>query len=1079
MSKVTRPILVGIYPRKRLFSLLNQMRKQPVIWVCGPPGCGKTTLVSSYIEARKIPCLWYQVDQGDADIATFFYYMGLAAKKAVPRKRKPLPLLTPEYLQGISTFTFRYFEELYSRLIPLSPPFNPPSPSLVKGGKGGFIIVFDNYQEVPTSSPFHEIILNGLSRIPEMINVILISRSDPPPALIRLHANHQMEMLGWNELRLTPEESSAIVRLRSKQKVPKETIQHLHKTVDGWTAGLVLMLEGIKRGTEPHLLPNPSSAEIIDYFGNVLFDRTDREIQDFLLKTAFLPKMTIRMAEELTGISHAGRIFSTLSRNNYFIEKRFDKEPSYQYHPLFRDFLLTRAKETFPPETLSVLISRTALLLEEAGETEAAAHLFRDGGYWQHLIQLILKHVPPMVTQGRYRTLKDWLDDLPKDLFNNNPWLLYWAGECYFYFDISQSQICFKKGFKIFRNQKDIAGIFLAWSGVVKSIIASLEDFKPLDYWISVLENLMLEFKVFPSEEIGLCAASFMFQALVFRQPQHPEIEIWAERVLSFVEASSNISMKMQALYLLAYYWTSTIGNFQKAIFALNLLRKLAQSPDAPPSALIRVRFAETIYYRYTGQHEECIKAASEALDVSINTGIHFFDYLVLFNEISSFLNVNDFAGAGKLLNKIDLSSSRLRPWEARYYHSMKAREALLRGDLEQASLHSEMAMKFSTDVGAPLSSIASHLLKAHLLHRLEKRREAAENLFQASCIARKMRSRLYEFFILLAEASFALGQGDESSCLTALQKALTMGREEGYFYTYFDYPSEMARLCAKACEAGIEVAYVQDLIKRLNIIPEKLSLYLENWPWPLKIYTLGRFEIIKDGKPIRFSGKVQKKPLSLLKALIALGGRDVREDRIADLLWPESDGDASHISFLTTLHRLRKLLDHEKAIQYREGRLTLNDRYCWVDVWAFEQILGQVESQWKDGLRETAVQFTEKALEMYKGPFLAEEMEQPWAISMRERLISKFLRNLSRLAHHWGEVGEWEKAVEYYEKGLEVNDLIEELYQQLMTCYQRLGRKAEALAVYHRCRKTLHAALGIEPSPKTEVIYRSLVTNR
>jgi ATP/maltotriose-dependent transcriptional regulator MalT len=137
-----------------------------------------------------------------------------------------------------------------------------------------------------------------------------------------------MEMLGWNELRLTPEESSTIVRLRSKQKVPKETIQHLHKTVDGWTAGLVLMLEGIKRGTEPQRLRNPSSTEIIDYFGNVLFDKADKEIQDFLLKTAFLPKMIARTAEELTDISQGGRILSSLSRNNYFIEKRLDAEPS-------------------------------------------------------------------------------------------------------------------------------------------------------------------------------------------------------------------------------------------------------------------------------------------------------------------------------------------------------------------------------------------------------------------------------------------------------------------------------------------------------------------------------------------------------------------------------------------------------------------------------------------------------------------------------------------------------------------------------------------------------------------------------
>jgi DNA-binding SARP family transcriptional activator len=1038
--------------------------------------------VSSYIEARKIPCLWYQVDQGDADIATFFYYMGLAVKKAAPRKRKPLPLLAPEYLQGISTFTLRYFEELYSRLIPPRPPLKkkvPPYPSLKKGGKGGFIIVFDNYQEVPANSPFHEVILNGLSRIPEGINVILISRSEPPPALIRLHANHQMEMLGWNELRLTPEESSAIVRLRSKQKVPKEAIQHLYKTVNGWTAGLVLMLEGIKRGTEPHLLPNPSSEEITDYFGNVLFNNTEREIQDFLLKTAFLPKMTVRLAEELTDISHAGRIFSMLSRNNYFIEKRSDKEPSYQYHPLFRDFLLIRAKETFLEETLSVLGGRAALILEEAGEAEAAAHLFRDGGHWQRLVQLILKHAPLMVAQGRYRPLEEWLNSLPKDIFENDPWLLYWAGECHFYFDPSKSCIYFEKAFEIFRNQKDIAGIFLAWSGVVKSIITGLTDFKPLDHWISVIENLMIEFETFPSEEIGLCAASFMFQALVNRQPQNPEIEIWAERVLSLIEDSSNISMKIQALYSLAYYWISTAGNFRKAIFVLNSLKNLAQSPDAPPSALIRVRFAEEIYYRYMGQHEECIKAASEALDLSENSGIHFFDYLVLFNEISSFLNINDFAGAEKLLNRIDSSSNRLKSWEVRYYHSMKARKALLQGNLEQASLHSEMVMKFSTDLGAPLTLLASYLLKAHLMHRLEKHLEAAENLFQASYMAREMKSRLYEFFILLAEASFALDQGDEASSLRALQKALTMGREEGYFYTYIDYPSGMAKLCAEACEVGIEVEYVQDLIKKLNIIPEKSSLHLENWPWPLKIYTLGRFELLKDGNPVQFSRKAQQKPLALLKVLIALGGKEVRGDQIEDALWPEADGDSAHQSFKINLHRLRQLLGHEKAIQLKEGRLTLDPQYFWVDVWAFEYFLGRAEGLREERQNESAIKLIEKALEIYKGRFLSREIEQPWAISTNERLRDKFLQSVGKLALYWKQSDQWEKALNCYQKGLEIDDLAEEFYQGIMTCYHHLDQMAEAISVYSRCKKILSRVLGIKPSAKTEAIYQKILTEK
>ncbi len=104
MSKVIRPILRDVFPRKRLFILLDQMRKQSAIWVSGPAGSGKTTLVNSYLETRGIPCLWYEVDEGDTDLATFFYYLGQAAKRAVPRKTKSLPLLTPEYPPRHSNF---------------------------------------------------------------------------------------------------------------------------------------------------------------------------------------------------------------------------------------------------------------------------------------------------------------------------------------------------------------------------------------------------------------------------------------------------------------------------------------------------------------------------------------------------------------------------------------------------------------------------------------------------------------------------------------------------------------------------------------------------------------------------------------------------------------------------------------------------------------------------------------------------------------------------------------------------------------------------------------------------------------
>ena len=132
--KITFPRLGRVLPRNRLFTQLDDARQRRIVWISAPPGAGKTTLAASYLVERSLQSLWYQMDEGDADIASFFYYMGLAAKKAGPHLKKSLPLFTPEYALGLPVFTRRYFEQLYS------------------GMKAPFVIVLDNYQTVPTDS---------------------------------------------------------------------------------------------------------------------------------------------------------------------------------------------------------------------------------------------------------------------------------------------------------------------------------------------------------------------------------------------------------------------------------------------------------------------------------------------------------------------------------------------------------------------------------------------------------------------------------------------------------------------------------------------------------------------------------------------------------------------------------------------------------------------------------------------------------------------------------------------------------------------------------------------------------------
>src|SRR3989337_2276555 len=268
-----------------------------------------------------------------------------------------------------------------------------------------------------------------------------------------------------------------------------------------------------------------------------------------------------------------------------------------------------------------------------------------------------------------------------------------------------------------------------------------------------------------------------------------------------------------------------------------------------------------------------------------------------------------------------------------------------------------------------------------------------------------------------LTEAYFHLQRNDDAAAIAPLRKGLKIGREVGLFGILPRLTDIVEKISAKALQKGIEIDHVRELIRRNRIAPDPGNPDLEQWPWPVKIHTLGRFGLLVDDRPVEFGRKVQQRPLSLLKALIAVGGRDVSEAGLAELVWPEADGDLAHHSFEVALSRLRKLLGKEEALVLKEGRLSLSNRQCWVDVWAFERSLGQAEKARKGG----------------------------------------------------------EEAVSCYRKGLEADELAEELYRRLMVCHIRQGREAEALSVYRRCRKTLSSVLGVDPSAETRAIAASL----
>lgn len=1054
VAKIAPPRPGRSVARTRLFDILDDARDRPLTWISAPPGAGKTTLATSYVAARRYTCLWYQVDTGDRDVATFFHYFSVAVRRTAPARRKPLPVFSSDYAAGLDRFARRYFEDAFERI---------RSPA---------IIVLDNYQEAGADAQLDRVLLEAAAAAHEGVRFLILSRTDPPPAFARLRANNALALVGPGEMSLTQEEARSIVSLHGAAGAAQgshASADELNRIAQGWTAGLVLLLEHERSpaNAPPGAASSPGTV-LFDYFAEEVFRHADAPTQRILLQTAVLPRVTARMADELTGTGNAEPVLERLYRGNFFVAKHDQAQAAYQYHPLFRGFLLRLGNAMQPAGERAALRERAAQLLERDGQFEEAVAMLTEDAQWSPLARLVLAQADRTLRQGRGRTLIAWIEALPGELRGADPWLQYWHGLACIAFDPAKARASLESASAGFRANADSKGIYLAWSGVVESIMYDYARLQELDRWIAIHDELRAQGVAYPTPEIEARAATSMLIAIAVRQQSHREAELWVSSAIELADTHGDALMRAQArgAAVMLRIWT---GNYTKAGIMLAQLKRQAEREPPPPYIQISVCMIEAIYVGNTLGRFADYESVERGLRISEETGIHNWDGELNGQGAVMALSCGELRAADAFLARMGVLSHASRSVHVAGYHLFMAWALHLRGDIAAALTHAETAMERAVESGSRAVEVHSRISHAELLHAHGRSAEALQRLAYFD----RFRSRRGSFRRWLVTAGIELDSGNEQRALECLRDSLAVGREEGYVNFYGWRPELMSRLCAKALEAGIEPDYVRRLIRTRGIPPLAAARDSQRWPWPVKLRVLGEFTLEVDDKPVRFAAKAQRKPLELLKALVAFGARAVPEAKVAQALWPDAEGDAAQQALATTLHRLRKLLGNEAAIDVEAGALSLQPDCAWTDALVFERIADRAEASWSAGA-ESAKRDSEAALSLYHGPFLAAE-EAPWALGARERLRAKFLRLSRLLADRCEASSDWPGAIRVYERALESDNLVEDLYRRLMRCHIAAGQRAEALVTYRRCRNLLSVVLGLQPAAETQALYRQI----
>jgi LuxR family transcriptional regulator, maltose regulon positive regulatory protein len=1045
LAKLTRPRLHKAVARERLFELLDEKREHPVVWIVGPPGAGKTTLAASYLEEASAPAIWYQIDPGDSDPATFFYYLKQAIESAsIKKKGKPLPLLTPEYLPDLPGFARRFLREGLARL---------PEDA---------ILVFDNYHDIAPDSTLHAPFKAALAEIPPGSNVIVLSRSDPPAAFADALLNQGISTVTWEDLRLTAEETSLLAATRGI--TDKKILRVLHDQSTGWMAGMTLMLERLRAGAELESLSQGETMDtVFNYFAGLIFDKSSDETREILMKAAFPPRINASLAEAVTGKPNAIESVEDLHRRHLFTDRVAGAEVSYQFHALFRSFLKSRAAKVFSEIQSREIAWRAAASLAAAGQIEPAFDLYAEAQDWESAEALLIESAQTLIGQGRWQTLAQWGDTIPAKRRDANPWVGYWLGRSKNPIDPVAARPLVEAAYFAFTRTGDEIGQLLCAITMLEGFFFEFEDCTRTDAWIARVIFLLETGIRPPTKEDELRVHSTIMMGATVREPKHSMLQACLHRVEELLREPIDPNSKVAAARMLHEYAAVSMDTNAVQI-AHSVAVPLLSSPLLLARHASAYRHVEGYTHYLNGRYTQAFESFGAADAIAD-------EHAIPEEERMNWFQRGLCERRSGLLDKAEVTIHRIESFSVPAWGHLDAGLRLLkavvafdRGNLDQAIEGILRSYNIYEKLGQFNGAVLVGTVGLNMAVSGGRFDTAEKLIRQLRAVDYGPIARNYLAAVTLNQAWLAHRRGDSATRDRLLSDALRAAGDERARVRFRWYVNALAELLPVALNQDIESNTVRSLAREFAVVPVPGDT--EKWPWPVKVCTLGRFELLVDGVKPEFSRKAPRKVLALLKAIIAYGAKDVPEQKLVDALWPDEEGDAARRAMVTTLHRLRRLLVHDKAIRQAEGKLTLDQGICWIDALAFEQRLVDPEErygEWRD------------AIPLYRGTFLAQDASESWIVPARERLRDKFIRAVGQRCEKLEAADRHADAVELYRRGIDADPLVEPFYQGLMRCYDKLNRSAEAASTYRRLRETLSIVLGVPPSSASQRLFETL----
>jgi LuxR family maltose regulon positive regulatory protein len=401
------PVRPELVSRQRLIEQLNAGLSRRLMLVSAPAGYGKTTLLSDWAHRSELRThvAWVSLDKGDNDPVIFWDYFATA-------------------LKGLQAGAGENASALLRS--PQPPPIESVLTTLVNEVStisDDFTLVLDDYHLIESQS-VHSGMSFLLDHLPPQMHLVIATRADPSLPLSRLRGRGAMIEIRADDLRFTLDEATVFLKEVMGLSLTTEDLAALETRTEGWVTGLqmaVLSMQGRKDIPGFIAAFTGSHRYILDYLVEEVFQRQPANVQDFLLKTSILDRLTAPLCDFVTERDDSRDILLALERANLFIVPLDESRQWYRYEHLFADLLQHQLDIVSGVKDVSLLHARASQWHEiNSFPADAVRHAIAAQD-WKRAATLIHDASDTLLKHGEVITLLGWIQALPDEVTHTHP----------------------------------------------------------------------------------------------------------------------------------------------------------------------------------------------------------------------------------------------------------------------------------------------------------------------------------------------------------------------------------------------------------------------------------------------------------------------------------------------------------------------------------------------------------------------------------------------------------------------------------------------------------------------------------